>query len=151
MRQGLSRTNAHVRVHTHATSRIELVRPLLNGSGRDIPPTLNDAHSQVFQINRIWHQMCYHTLHTYHNYTIYIYISHQFEQVVLININIHIMFSVHCILVSIIMSRYQCSSRELIITHSHPNSIDCLSRLKNPIRYLNVISFSQTQRLCNSL
>ena len=38
-----------------------------------------------------------------------------------------------------------------IITHSHPNSNYCWSRLKSPIRYLNVIRFSQTQRLCDSL
>jgi len=90
--------------------------------------------------------------HTSHISQCSICIFHRFEQViVLINIKIHIMFSVHCILIIIIMSRYHCSSRELTITHSHPNSNDCLSSLKSPIRYLNVIRFSQTQRLCDSL
>ena len=44
MRQCLSRTNAHVRGHTRATKRIEIARPLVNGSGRDRMSRRHLAH-----------------------------------------------------------------------------------------------------------
>jgi len=51
------------------------MRPLLNRIGRVIPPTLNDADSQVSEINREWHQGYYHTLYSYMTMIQYMHIS----------------------------------------------------------------------------